>query len=299
MGIWFFQSLVIHPRMRPLLHVLLMGRLMRCGEGVGKGLRGRDTARLDASLHDVIRSVPACCDSRIQGLPEYYDCSYARWGSCSNSRPVRGHQPRGRGGTKWVEGRGACRDVGRLVSEPQTEDFPGTGNRGKVVKWLWYRPRTPFVTPVLPGPGSDIRLKMGWKIMTKNGKVWGLVFQECRGMWERWVLPVLTGAVEWVSKGSYRTAWAVPCGSSCSCSYSYGRGSSNRVAYWRAVLATASWCVEGIAHLMQPWCAEGEVPIAANLNLHRGWRSCVGWHRDDEPLFGREGVGTLRSSLFR
>ena len=40
----------------------------------------------------------------------------------------------------------------------------------------------------------------------------------------------------------------------------------------------------GIEPLMQPWCAEGEVPTAANLNLYRGWKSCVGWHCDDEPF---------------
>ena len=40
---------------------------------------------------------------------------------------------------------------------------------------------------------------------------------------------------------------------------------------------------------MQPWCAEGEVPTAANLNLYRGWNTCVGWHCDDEPLFGKCG----------
>ena len=37
---------------------------------------------------------------------------------------------------------------------------------------------------------------------------------------------------------------------------------------------------------MRPWCAEGEVLNAVNLNLCRGWRSCVGWHSDDEPVFG-------------
>ena len=126
---------------------------MVSGEAVGRGLRGRDTARLDVSLHDVIRSVPACCYPRIQGLPEYYDCSYARWSTSSNSRPVRGPEPRERG-TKWMRRgslckvrqdfwgkacfssaavrKGACRDVGRWVSEPRPEDFPGTGNRGKV-----------------------------------------------------------------------------------------------------------------------------------------------------------------------
>ena len=48
--------------------------------------------------------------------------------------------------------------------------------------------------------------------------------QDAVGMWERWVLPLLTGALDWVWKGSYRSAWAVPCGSSSSCSHSYGRG---------------------------------------------------------------------------
>ena len=37
---------------------------------------------------------------------------------------------------------------------------------------------------------------------------------------------------------------------------------------------------------MKPWRAEGDVPTAANLNLNRGWHSRVGWHSDDEPLFG-------------
>ena len=40
---------------------------MVCGEGVGRGSRGRDTARLDALLRDVIHSVPACGNPRIQG----------------------------------------------------------------------------------------------------------------------------------------------------------------------------------------------------------------------------------------
>ena len=52
-----------------------------------------------------------------------------------------------------------------------------------------------------------------------------------------------------------------------------------------------------IAPLMKPWCAEGEVPTAANLNLYRGWRSCVGWHCDDEPLFGKCGDAKLIVSV--
>ena len=53
---------------------------------------------------------------------------------------------------------------------------------------------------------------------------------------------------------------------------------------------------------MKPWCAEGEVASAANLNLYRGRTSHVGWHSDDEPLFGEQdslsrwALGPKRSS---
>ena len=56
-------------------------------------------------------------------------------------------------------------------------------------------------------------------------------------------------------------------------------------------------CGGAIAPLMKPWCAEGEVPTAANLNLYRGWISCDGWHCDDEPLFGEFGNAKLIVSL--
>ena len=48
---------------------------------------------------------------------------------------------------------------------------------------------------------------------------------------------------------------------------------------------------------MKPWCAEGEVPTAANLNLYRGLHSRVGWHCDDEPLFGGAGCSKLIVSV--
>ena len=48
---------------------------------------------------------------------------------------------------------------------------------------------------------------------------------------------------------------------------------------------------------MKPWCAEGDLPTAANLNLYRGWKSCVGWHCDDEPLFGKYGDAKLIVSV--
>ena len=39
------------------------------------------------------------------------------------------------------------------------------------------------------------------------------------------------------------------------------------------------------------------MPTAANLNLYRGWKSCVGWHCDDEPLFGKYGDAKLIVSV--
>ena len=43
--------------------------------------------------------------------------------------------------------------------------------------------------------------------------------------------------------------------------------------------------------------ARVQVPTAANLNLHRGWHSCVGWYCDDEPLFGEYGDAKLIVSV--
>ena len=163
-------------------------------------MRGRDTARLDASLHDVIRSVPACGNPRIPGLPEYCDCSHARWSTPSNSRLERG--PELRGGTKW-SGRGSLRKVRQDAEEklafPQqlsgrmhVETWAGGCkslnlriSRNKKSMSCVGVPSTPFFTPVLPGPCSDIRMKMEWKVMSKTEKSGVWFFLNARGMWRR------------------------------------------------------------------------------------------------------------------
>ena len=48
---------------------------------------------------------------------------------------------------------------------------------------------------------------------------------------------------------------------------------------------------------MKPWCAEGDVPTAANLNHYRGRSWHVGWHSDDEQLFGERGEAKLIVSV--
>ena len=108
-----------------------------------------------------------------------------------------------------------------------------------------FRPRTPSVTPVLPGPGSDIRMKMGWKIMTKTEKSGVWFFPECSGylgevgtsvayrrcrLGMEGIPPHSVGGPLWFLVLLFIFVWAGP---------------SDRVAYWRAVMATASRCVEG------------------------------------------------------
>ena len=65
---------------------------------------------------------------------------------------------------------------------------------------------------------------------------------------------------DWVRKGSYHTAWVVPCDSLCTCSYSYGQGPAigPRTGERCWPLLAGMW--RAIAPLMKPWCAEGEVP---------------------------------------
>ena len=100
-----------------------------------------------------------------------------------------------------------------------------------------------------------------------------------------------------MKKGSYHTAWSVPGDSSCTCSYAYGRGPAIGPHTGRRCWPLLAGVWRAIAPLMKPWCAEGEVPTAANLNLYRGWKSCVGWHCDDEPLFWECGDAKLIVSV--
>ena len=94
-------------------------------------------------------------------------------------------------------------------------------------------------------------------------------------------------------KGSYHTAWSVLPLSSCCCSYSYGYstavGPQTGERCWP--LLSGQW--RAVVPLVKPWCADGDVPTAPNVNLYRGRNSRVGWHCDDEPLFGECGEAKL------
>ena len=74
----------------------------------------------------------------------------------------------------------------------------------------------------------------------ENSSVWGMVVPEGENFCSS-----LAVAGDWERKGSYRTAWAVPCDSSCTCSYACGHGLAIGPLSGHAVLAIARWFVEG------------------------------------------------------
>ena len=75
-----------------------------------------------------------------------------------------------------------------------------------------------------PGPGRTIRNMLGWSQLEKTARsgVW-LFRGALRG---ENLFSSLCAVGNWVKKGSYHTAWAVPCNSLCSCSYAYGHDSA-------------------------------------------------------------------------
>ena len=156
-------------------------------------------------------------------------------------------------------------------------------------------PSCPDYYPEPPGPGIVIRNMLGWSQLEKTERSGVWLF---RGALQgENLFSLLDAAGDWERKGSYRTAWAVPCNSSCSCSYAYGHGPAIGPHTGERCWPLLAGVWRAIAPLMKPWCAEGDLPTAANLNLYRGWKSCVGWHCDDELLFGKCGDAKLIVSV--
>ena len=152
----------------------------------------------------------------------------------------------------------------------------------------------PLFSSVSPGPGREVRNAMGWSLLEKTARSGVLLFRGAyQGSSAFFAFSTFPG---WVKKGSFLTAWAVLPLSSCSCSYLYGRGTAVGPQSGERCWPLLDRLRRAIAPLMKPWCAEGDLPTAANLNLYRRRFSQVGWHSDDEPLFGERGEAKLIDS---
>ena len=130
----------------------------------------------------------------------------------------------------------------------------------------------------------------------ENSSVWGY---GCSGVpsKERIFFLSLTQQEAGYRRGRTAQRGRSPVNSSCSCSYAYGHGPAIGPHTGERCWPLLAGVWRAIAPLVKPWCAEGDLPTAANLNLYRGWNSCVGWHSDDEPLFGKCGEAKLVVSV--
>ena len=113
------------------------------------------------------------------------------------------------------------------------------------------RPSGPDNYPEPPGPGKVVRNRLGWSKLekTKRSGVW--LFRGALQGENLFSLLDTTGG--WVKRGSYRTAWAVPCNSSCSCSVTYGHGPAIGPHIGERCWPLLAGVWRAIAPLMQPW----------------------------------------------
>ena len=75
-----------------------------------------------------------------------------------------------------------------------------------------------------PGLGEVVRIWLGWACLSKTEESEVLLLP---GALNRdGVLLALAAVGDWVLMGTSRTLWALPLGSSCRCSYSYGQGTA-------------------------------------------------------------------------
>ena len=78
----------------------------------------------------------------------------------------------------------------------------------------------PDLCPKSLGQGSLVRNQLGWTTLLCTETLGGWVFQ--RALREAQPLAALASSVDWVVRGTYRTAWGVD--PRCRCSFSYGGG---------------------------------------------------------------------------
>ena len=219
---------------------------------------------MDGSVLDGIR---VGSNSVIQSFSEYHDSSCARLVTLQNSHLERGRHVCGEMNRSSTVSLWKVRlSAGKKLSFSQQQS-------GKVHGEMWagllkkQGPKISREVEIIPGcaamvacpsrpddsleppvPGRVIRNMLGWSQLNKTARSGVWLF---RGALQgESLFSSLVAAGDWVRKGSYHTAWSVPCSSSCVCSYAPAIGSNTGERCWP--LLAGIW--RAIAPLMKPWC---------------------------------------------
>ena len=161
-----------------------------------------------------------------------------------------------------------------LIHSPGDRRFSG--------RWKSYRgvlvavtcPSCPDSSLEPPGPGRIIRNMLGWSLLEKTDRSGVWLFRGAPSGGESFFFPCRFWRLgQWERKGSYHTAWAVPLWFPHALVHMrVGKAPLSGHILESGAGHCSLVCGGLIAPLMQPWCAEGEVPTA----------------REPEPLPGME-----------
>ena len=225
-----------------------------------------DDACMDVSVLDGIR---VGSNSVIQSFSEYHDSSCARLNALQNSHLERGHQVRGE--TKPSSTGSLCKvrlSVGKKRSFPQQQ-------ARKVHGEMWagllkkQGPRISQEVEIIPGCAAMVACPSchdnyleptgpGRWVGHNWRKPFGPVWLFRGALQGESLFSSLVAAGDWVRKGSYHTAWSVPCSSSCTCSYAYGQGTAIKPNTGERCWPLPDGIWRPVAPLMKPWSAEGD-----------------------------------------
>ena len=132
-------------------------------------------------------------------------------------------------------------------------------------------PLVPECALMSPGPGATLWKTWGWKplLRTPSAGIWVLP----GALRNEGFLAALGVACSWV--GCHRTALGGMSLVWLSMLVLVRARLSYRATQWTWMFSLSSSVWRALAHQMSPWCAEGDVPSAANLNFYGGSRSHV------------------------
>ena len=127
----------------------------------------------------------------------------------------------------------------------------------------------PLFSSVSPGPGREVRNGMGWSLMGEYSQVWGMVVPGCLVVETVQFLHLLHSLIGLRKDRSLQRGRVPPTFFVLLFIFVSGEARLSGHILESRVGHCQLDCGGLSLLLMKPWCAEGDVPTAANLNLYR------------------------------